>query len=420
MHRSPISAGQPGPSTARATAGRASSAPRKTTRDKSSRRKSSRRIYSNKQRRHNPPIGALCDCDSCLYWESLPVNARLPHTNAQFQGLDEITGEEYSNLKNPVVCIIDSARRSEEDMRKTTFALTALPRLLNVLRALISLTPKATRKDLDSKGWDNSVEHSCRTIRGLNTFKGIIESLMVIEDTTIEDALLWMEGELPDLSELERLNESQFHADREFLQLCAAKRVRDSQKENDDEKTCNADTDENFDLEKLFKESLSINSSPAGSVVSPSSSVSDLASFDAATGSIRPSAMRKLLFHRNYSVASGAESDFTVKRALDAIFTCPSCRDLIWPSFFQCVEGHALCGHCRRKGDTRCPVCKTRDMSWQNTLLESVAHRLTFPCKYDFLGCPVMTKANEWFGHKNRCIFRPLIENQPRFSDRSC
>ncbi|KAJ8671441.1 hypothetical protein QAD02_002700 [Eretmocerus hayati] len=171
MHRSPISAGQPEPFTARATAGRASSALRETTRDKSSRRKSSRRIYSNKQRRHNPAIGTFCDCDSCLYWESLPVDARLPHTNAQSQGLDEITGEEYSNLRNPVTCIIDPARRSEEDMRKTTFASTALPRLLNVLQAIINLTPKATRKDLDSKGWNNSVEHSCRTIRGLNTFK---------------------------------------------------------------------------------------------------------------------------------------------------------------------------------------------------------------------------------------------------------
>ncbi|CAG9087716.1 unnamed protein product [Plutella xylostella] len=83
--------------------------------------------------------------------------------------------------------------------------------------------------------------------------------------------------------------------------------------------------------------------------------------------------------------------------------TCTKCKKYMKPPLHLCVDGHSICGLCFEKS-YQCHVCKKELSPIRPLVLESLAHKVLFPCTN--AGCPRHATLPQLEKHAANCQFR--------------
>uniref|UniRef100_A0A1B6KFP9 RING-type domain-containing protein n=1 Tax=Graphocephala atropunctata TaxID=36148 RepID=A0A1B6KFP9_9HEMI len=95
-------------------------------------------------------------------------------------------------------------------------------------------------------------------------------------------------------------------------------------------------------------------------------------------------------------------------KALQSLFdilTCPVCYTRLCSQPTLCINGHAVCSECTKKGLVQCPICSTEFSKEKHIILTQILEALPFPCSYK--GCSVL--ATDIDHHEKWCGFRVTI-----------
>ena len=82
---------------------------------------------------------------------------------------------------------------------------------------------------------------------------------------------------------------------------------------------------------------------------------------------------------------------------------CPVCMEYMLPPITLCENGHSVCNTCRQKLH-KCPVCKGQFMKIRNLILESLAGKVHYPCKFQEHGCQLTFQLEEITTHQQECL----------------
>lgn len=110
----------------------------------------------------------------------------------------------------------------------------------------------------------------------------------------------------------------------------------------------------------------------------------------------------------------GLRASILIQRfnAINDLFFCTICEDLIWPMYPQCINAHAICLKCVDLV-RNCPQCRDNGAYYNNVLLARVCETLEFPCRYSGRGCTEYLPASRWYAHGEVCT-HALPDRRPR------
>ncbi|KAJ8665398.1 hypothetical protein QAD02_007060 [Eretmocerus hayati] len=265
----------------------------------------------------------------------------------------------------------------------------------------------------------------CPALSGLDLFVAVIDSLWLAEETAVESALNWMEGELPGLRDRQRNFSRQFYADRQFLRRRAERADANLRSMASGSQPRRLLSSVQRSIRALFGEddsSLSSDDDSPAEAPAEERTCTNAASRNADEAVTQERrgllpAVRRLDSHHDDALAHGAirDGELTARDGINEIFTCPMCHDPILPLYSQCPSGHALCDRCRRSyTDRRCLVCRVDHIPQINSALSSLSDKLSFPCRYNYLGCPWNPLGTEWHEHVRGCAYCPGLSARTR------
>lgn len=90
-------------------------------------------------------------------------------------------------------------------------------------------------------------------------------------------------------------------------------------------------------------------------------------------------------------------------------FECPICTGYATPPVPICKRGHVTCDTCLGRlpqdpeGRTRCSICQLNDKFTTSVILDSIAIKLFFPCRFSHNGCKRTLPFWELKEHESRC-----------------
>lgn len=91
---------------------------------------------------------------------------------------------------------------------------------------------------------------------------------------------------------------------------------------------------------------------------------------------------------------------------LEASLECPVCLLTSFPPVRQCPNGHVICDACSKRCP-KCPTCRSEPTSIRNLMVEKIAQRQKWPCRFADAGCHTLldfsVAANAHFG---KCEYR--------------
>ncbi|KAJ8668637.1 hypothetical protein QAD02_022065 [Eretmocerus hayati] len=327
----------------------------------------------------------------------------------------------------------EPSSRSERDMRRTIVSLTDLHRLRDILVTIMQLRVTDVTATFELEHHRTHSDHAprqspgrliCPALSGLDLFVAVIDSLWLAEETAVDSALDWMEGELPGLRDRQRNFSQQFHADRQFLRRRAERADANLRNMASGSQPRRLLSSVRRSIRALFGEDSSSISSDDSNAEPPaeehtrtntaSRNADELASQE--RHGLLP-AVRRLDSHRDDAFTRGVirDREMTARDGINEIFTCPMCRDPILPLYTQCPRGHAVCDRCRRSyTDRRCLVCRIDHIPQINSVLSSLSDKLSFPCRYNYLGCPWNPLGTEWREHVQGCAYCPGLSDRTR------
>ncbi|KAJ8688435.1 hypothetical protein QAD02_024230 [Eretmocerus hayati] len=365
---------------------------------------------------------------SCIYAEDF--EARRVYAGA-FPWYDPLFSSHAQLAECPP--FQEPSSRSERDMQRTIVSLTDLHRLRDILVTIMQLRVTDVTATFELEHHRTHSDHAprqspgrliCPALSGLDLFVAVIDSLWLAEETAVDSALDWMEGELPGLRDRQRNFSQQFHADRQFLRRRAERADANLRNMASGSQPRRLLSSVRRSIRALFGEDSSSISSDDSNAEPPaeertrtntaSRNADELASQE--RHGLLP-AVRRLDSHRDDALTRGVirDREMTARDGINEIFTCPMCRDPILPLYTQCPRGHAVCDRCRRSyTDRRCLVCRIDHIPQINSVLSSLSDKLSFPCRYNYLGCPWNPLGTEWREHVRGCAYCPGLSDRTR------
>lgn len=89
--------------------------------------------------------------------------------------------------------------------------------------------------------------------------------------------------------------------------------------------------------------------------------------------------------------------------------TCPICFE-ISGKYFQCCEGHTICGNCYPSMNKKCPTCRVTlpAQGIRNRVLEALLDQVEVPCCWKSRGCTLtfQNQRDKKAKHEKNCSFR--------------
>ncbi|GFG36774.1 hypothetical protein Cfor_07306, partial [Coptotermes formosanus] len=104
--------------------------------------------------------------------------------------------------------------------------------------------------------------------------------------------------------------------------------------------------------------------------------------------------------------SGNGEMDSTLRKIV-AKLQCRVCMQYMTPPIAMCQRGHSICNTCRQKVK-QCPTCRQRFSRYRCQLLENIAQKIKYPCKYYKEGCEYVSAAKRIQSHETRCRHRPV------------
>ena len=83
---------------------------------------------------------------------------------------------------------------------------------------------------------------------------------------------------------------------------------------------------------------------------------------------------------------------------------CPICLGYMTPPIHLCQKGHNICTSCKPKPGT-CPVCSGSSLTARNIVLEKLADKVEYPCKFRKSGCQERLRLNLISAHQASCLY---------------